>query len=300
MDFHIDEQSPIGVFDSGIGGLTVARALQQSLPNETLCYFGDTARVPYGTKSAETVTRYSEEITRFLWSHGAKMIVVACNTASSLALEATRALFPGPVLGVVEPGVRAALRATRSGRIGVIGTRSTIESGAYQGRLQAERADVVVRAQACPLFVPLAEEGWTHDAITRQTAERYLSPLRDEGVDVLILGCTHFPLLADVISEAMGPGVVLVNSAEEVACEVEQRLMQGAGLAAQKHHKDLFYASDDIAGFERLYYRICGDAPATFQEAPSDFFAFVQDIYRYRKRLFLGAIPWFEPLEEAR
>lgn len=288
--------APIGIFDSGIGGLTVARCLQEKLPSETLCYFGDTARVPYGTKSAETVTRYSLEIARFLLSHNAKILVAACNTVSTTALDAVREVFPGPVIGVVEPGVRAAMQATRNGRIGVIGTRGAINSGSYQKRLMAQEPTLRVIAQPCPLFVPLAEEGWTDDRITYEVAKRYLDPLLKESIDVLILGCTHFPLLTDVIQEVMGDGVILINSAQEVTREVHQTLRELGSLSPQKQWQDLFYASDDIAGFERLYRRICGDISASFVEAPSDFFAIVQEVHRYRGRIFADQLQWFQPI----
>lgn len=290
-------KAPIGIFDSGIGGLTVVRSMQTRLPLETLCYFGDTARVPYGVKSPETVKRYSAEIARFLKSHEVKLIVAACNTASSVALDSAKAEFGGPVIGVVEPGVRAALAATRNKRIGVIATNSTIKSRAYQDRLVAAAPSLTVAAQACPLFVPLAEEGWTDHPVTRQTAEVYLEPLREAGVDTVILGCTHFPLLSNVIQQTMGEEVTLINSAEEVARDVEGYLTHHRLGAGRREYKHLFYASDDIAGFERMHTRICGGRDAVFRDAPNEFFQMAQQIHRYRESVFKEAIRWFEPLD---
>lgn len=287
-------QAAIGIFDSGIGGLTVARCLQEQLPHETLCYFGDTARVPYGAKSPETVKRYSVEITQFLKSHDVKVIVAACNTVSSVALQEAQAVFPGPVLGVVEPGVRAAAAATKNGRIGVIGTKSTIKSAAYQDRLRALDPSFHITAQPCPLFVPLVEEDWVEHPVALQAAEQYLSKLRDEKIDVLILGCTHFPLLANVIQTVMGDSVTLVNSAEEVTREVAQYLQQNQLASQEKHWRDLFYASDDIAGFERMYHRFGGKPAARFVEAPSDFFQMVQQIHLYKDSVFTRGIQWFD------
>lgn len=214
----------IGVFDSGIGGLTVLRSLKETLPAESFIYFGDTARVPYGNKSAETVVRFSRENVSFLMDQGVKLVVVACNTASAYALSALQDEFPVPVVGVVEPGVRAAIGATRTGEIGVIGTAATIRSGAYQNGIRRLNPKASVTARACPLFVPLAEEGWVDDDITERVAERYLGGMRDSGVDVLVLGCTHYPLLRDVIARVVGPAVTIVDSATECAREVAHTL----------------------------------------------------------------------------
>jgi glutamate racemase len=210
----------IGIFDSGVGGLTVQRAILDALPGADTLYLGDTARVPYGTKSAETVTQYSLRNARFLTGQGIDLLVVACNTASAVALPALRAALAVPVIGVVEPGARSL-----SGRIGVIGTPGTVGSGAYQAAIRALRPDAVVTARACPLFVPLAEEGWTDpaDEIVRGVARRYLEPMAGEGIDTLVLGCTHYPLLKAAIAAAL-PGVTLVDSAETVAAEVKARL----------------------------------------------------------------------------
>lgn len=224
-------ERPIGVFDSGIGGLTVMHSLMERLPRESLIYFGDTARVPYGPKSKETVTRFSIENVHLLTSYDVKVVVVACNTATARALPVLREEFDLPIVGVVGPGARAAATRTTNGRIGVIGTYGTIESGAYRDHLLAIDANFEVVSRPCPLFVPLAEEGWTDHPVVRQVAEEYLAPFREDGVDTLILGCTHYPLLAGVIAEAVGPGVTLIDSAEETAREVEA-LLADRGLEA--------------------------------------------------------------------
>jgi glutamate racemase len=216
--------SRIGIFDSGVGGLTVQRAILDALPGVDTFYLGDTARVPYGTKSAETVTQYSLRNARFLARHGIDVLVVACNTASAVALPALRAELSVPVVGVVEPGARVAARASRTGRVGVIGTPGTVASGAYQEAIRRERPDAAVTSRACPLFVPLAEEGWTDpaDEVVRGVARRYLAPLREAGVDTVVLGCTHYPLLAGAIGAEL-PGVALVDSASAVAADVRAR-----------------------------------------------------------------------------
>ena len=223
---HVDPR-PIGVFDSGVGGLTVLRALRARFPSEPMVYLGDTARVPYGTKSAEVVTRYSLRNAAFLAARDIKLLVVACNTSSAVALPALRATLGVPVLGVIEPGARAALRRTRSGKLGVIGTPGTIASGAYQRALTAERPGLEIHARACPLFVPLAEEGWVEGDVPRQVAREYLAPLRQAGIDTLVLGCTHYPLLKGVVAEALGPAVELVDSAEATTNEVATLLEGG-------------------------------------------------------------------------
>ncbi len=206
-----------GVFDSGVGGLTVVHALKELLPDDPLDYLGDTARVPYGIRSVETVRRYAHEAAEFLAGRGADGLIVACNTASALALDVFGEIFPGPVLGVVEPGVAEALAATRNGKVGVIGTQATIRSDAYGRRLRELCPGIEVHAVACPLFVPLAEEGWFDGQIPQLVAERYLAPLRAAGIDTLVLACTHYPLLAATIGAVMGEGVTLVDSAAAVA-----------------------------------------------------------------------------------
>ncbi|MFN7965026.1 MAG: glutamate racemase [Acidobacteriota bacterium] len=206
-----------GVFDSGVGGLTVARAVRDKLPGLPLTYLGDTARVPYGIRSADTIRRYAHEAAEFLHGSGVEGIIVACNTASALALDVFRDLFPGPVQGVVGPGSLAAVEATRNGRIGVIGTPATIRSQAYAERIRSLQPAAEVLSIACPLFVPLAEEGWTDGDVPRLIAERYLAPLIQDGVDTVVLGCTHYPLLTPVIRQVMGENVTLVDSAEAIA-----------------------------------------------------------------------------------
>ena len=222
---------PIGVFDSGIGGLTVASALRELLPNEKIFYLGDTARVPYGGKSAATVERYSLEITAMLLEEKCKAIVVACNTASALALTRLTEMTPVPVIGVIRPGAEAALAATRNGHIGVIGTRATIKSGAYERALRSLNAEVRVSACACPLFVPLIEEGWLQSEITDRVIGQYLEPLVRGGIDTLVLGCTHYPLLREAIARFLGNSVQLVDSARNCATTV-MRLLNAEHLRA--------------------------------------------------------------------
>jgi glutamate racemase len=217
---------PIGVFDSGIGGLTVVSELRRLLPNEQIFYLGDTARVPYGGKSPSTVERYSLEIADILLAENSKTIVVACNTASALALPRLQETLPVTVTGVILPGARAAVAATRNGHIGVIGTRATIRSGAYERTLRSLNPDVHVTARACPLLVPLIEEGWLENAITNQVLAQYLEALVREGIDTLVLGCTHYPLLRDAIARLLGDEVTLVDSAQNCARAVEALLRE--------------------------------------------------------------------------
>jgi glutamate racemase len=220
---------PIGVFDSGVGGLTVVRELWRLLPEESVVYFGDTARVPYGPKSPATVRRYAREAAAFLLGRGVKMIVVACNTATAHAIEVLYEELPVPVVGVVDPGARAAARATRSGRIGVIGTAGTIASGAYDRDLRRYLPEARIFAQPCPLFVPLVEEGWGNHPATRLIAQEYLDPLARVDIDTLVLGCTHYPLLRPVLSEILGDAITLVDSAEEAVFDA-RRILEDRGL----------------------------------------------------------------------
>ena len=252
----------IGIFDSGVGGLTVQRALLEAVPAASTVYLGDTARVPYGTKSADTVTQYSLRNARVLSRHGIDLLVVACNTASAVALPALRAELSVPVIGVVEPGVRAAVRASRSGRIGVIGTQGTVSSGAYQAAIRRERPDAEVVARACPLFVPLAEEGWTDpdDEIVRGVVRRYLAPLRDAGIDTLVLGCTHYPLLAAAIGAEL-PTIALVDSAQAIAAEVRAQLGAGNGAPERAEHR--FLVTDAPEKFLAVAGRFLGRAVAS-------------------------------------
>lgn len=245
-----DENSAIGIFDSGVGGLTVFRQVAERLPQESIVYLGDTARVPYGTKSADTVVRYAHACAKVLLERDIKLLVVACNTASAFALDALREDLGIPVLGVIEPGARAALRQTRSKRVGVIGTTGTISSGAYPRCLVAADASVQVFAQACPLFVPLAEEGWTEGDIPERVAKTYLDGLIAQDIDTLVLGCTHYPLLRATIGQAAGPGVCIVDSAEETAAVVEATLE-----GMQLHCK---------APFAPVHRFLVSDAPETF------------------------------------
>ncbi|MGH7443346.1 MAG: glutamate racemase [Longimicrobiales bacterium] len=257
---------PIGIFDSGIGGLTVVRELVQRLPGESIVYFGDTARVPYGSKSAETVRRYSQEAAAFLLSRDVKMIVIACNTATAHAGAMLERLLPVPVLGVIEPGARAAVAATRTGRVGVIGTAGTIASGAYDLAVRRKLADARVYAQPCPLFVPLVEEGWiSHDA-ARLVAGEYLRPLHEMDVDVLILGCTHYPLMHSLVGEVMGENVTLVDSAAETAAEIENTLasldLLRTDPAPPQH---TFIASDSPLRFRDVGRAFVGDILRTVE-----------------------------------
>ncbi|MCC6796878.1 MAG: glutamate racemase [Candidatus Hydrogenedentes bacterium] len=233
-----NSSAPLGIFDSGVGGLTVFRRIAERMPAESIVYLGDTARVPYGTKSADTVARYAQSCAEVLMNRGVKMLVVACNTASAYALDVLRRELPIPVLGVIEPGAKRAVAATRAKHIGVIGTAGTINSGKYQDSIREYAPDARVSTKPCPLFVPLAEEGWTQGAVPEQVAREYLSELCAQGIDTLVLGCTHYPLLKDVIAQAVGPNVVLVDSAEATSesvadvlnhqCEANKGSGQGA------------------------------------------------------------------------
>ena len=253
--------APIGVFDSGIGGLTVVQELMRQLPHESIVYFGDTARVPYGNKSPETVQRYSREIADFLERRGVKAIVVACNTATAHALPMLRAERTIPVIGVVDPGARAAVAASRGGPIGVIGTLGTVRSGAYERAIHALRPDASITARPCPLFVPLVEEGWTGHEAARLVAREYLAPLMEDRIDTLVLGCTHYPLLKPLLRRELGPGVRLIDSAEETAAETG-RVLRAQGLEAPSdarpvHH---FVSSDTPDQFRALGKRFLGSA----------------------------------------
>jgi glutamate racemase len=243
----MSDSRPIGVFDSGIGGLTVVKALRNLLPNEDICYLGDTARVPYGPKSPETVERYAVELAGMLMQKDAKALVVACNTVSSVALPLLRKKFSAPVVGVIEPGARAALQATRNRHIGVIGTRATIRSGAYENALRATDNNVRVSSRACPLLVPLIEEGLLEDDVTDQVIARYLEPLLSDGVDTLVLGCTHYPLLAGAITRVVGPQIMLVDSAQNCACAVEEMLNRQSLPATPQNRGELHVALTDSA-----------------------------------------------------
>jgi glutamate racemase len=260
-------EAPVGVFDSGIGGLTVVRSIIQQLPHESIVYFGDTARLPYGPKGPETIERYSREIADFLRSEGVKALVVACNTATARALPALTASLPFPVIGVIEPGARAAVSATRNRHVGVIATAGTVASGAYVRAIHQAAADVDVAALACPLFVPLVEEGWTDTEATRLIAREYLDPfMPHRGVrtgrvrpDTIVLGCTHYPLLKKVIGETVGRAIRLVDSAEETAGELANVLRE-RGLASNRSDRSRyrFIVSDSPAQFLRVGERFLG------------------------------------------
>ncbi|HYC52594.1 MAG TPA: glutamate racemase [Gemmatimonadaceae bacterium] len=257
----MDRSSPIGVFDSGIGGLTVAHEIMRQLPSERIVYFGDTARVPYGPKSPDTVCRYSREIGHFLEQQDVKAIVIACNTATAHALPRLREEFGFPVVGVVDPGARAAVRASAGGHIGVIGTAGTIRSGAYERAIRAIAPDAQITARACPLFVPLVEEGWLDHPITEQVAREYLTPLVDAGIDSLVLGCTHYPLLKPLLCRILGNRVTLIDSAAETADEIGRVLRErnlSAPADATPVHR--FVASDDPLQFLQLGQRFLGNS----------------------------------------
>lgn len=246
----MDREAAIGVFDSGVGGLTVAREIMRQMPGESIVYFGDTARVPYGNKSKETIIRFSRQITRFLLAHKVKAIVVACNTASAHALETIKKESDIPMIGVVKPGAVTAARTTRNGKIGVIGTVGTINSGIYTEYLQEINPQVKVYGKACPLFVPLVEEGMIYDAVTVEMAERYISELMGYGVDTLVLGCTHYPLIRHTIQKVVGDEVVLVNPAYETAQELHRILEEQQLLSSRKTGIHQFFVSDSTEQFK--------------------------------------------------
>ncbi len=254
---------PIGIFDSGIGGLTVLKEMIRVLPGEATLYLGDTARLPYGTKSEETVIKYSIENTRFLLRHNIKLLIVACNTASAVSLPVLRKEFSLPLIGVIEAGARAAAKATKNGKVGIIGTETTIRSSAYTKAIKAINPDIDTVGQPCPLFVPLVEEGWIDDDITLSIAGRYLAPLRKAGVDTLVLGCTHYPLLKRAIQRIMGEGVVLIDSAEETAFEVKEVLT----------HLGLVVPTDggNISGMTPVRKYFVTDVPLRFEDQGSRF-----------------------------
>jgi glutamate racemase len=265
---------PIGIFDSGVGGLTVYRALHEHLPNEHFVYLGDTARVPYGTKSLATVERYAVENAQFLAAHGIKLLVVACNTASALALPAIRQALDIEVVGVIGPGARAAVASASGKRIGVIATESTVESGAYTQAIAKADSSATVVERACPLFVPLAEEGWADEEVARAVAETYLKDLRS-SIDTLVLGCTHYPILKSVIQESVGAPVALIDSGEATAVEVKSLLKEkglagspsGSGALERQLCDDLdhFYVTDAAERFARVAERFLGSKPARLE-----------------------------------
>lgn len=246
--------APIGVFDSGVGGLTVVREIMRQIPQEPIVYFGDTARVPYGSKSRDTIIRYSQQIIRFLKTQNVKAIVVACNTASAYALDEVRKELDIPIIGVVRPGAKVAAQVTENGKIGVIGTEGTIHSQLYTKIIQKSHPDYQVFGKACPLFVPLVEEQWLKDSVTEEVACRYLKELQDLGIDTLILGCTHYPLIRSTLRRIMGESVTLVNPAYETAIELRS-LLEKEGLSfvgEEPEEKYRFFVSDDPTKFQRF------------------------------------------------
>ncbi len=258
----MNHQGPIGIFDSGIGGLTVVRAIHAALPDEATIYLGDTARVPYGPKSPATVQRYATEILAWLLAQRVKAVVVACNTATAHALDMLREQAPVPVIGVIDPGARAAAAATQNGGVGVIGTAGTVASGAYRRALLALRPELRVVEQACPLFVPLVEEGWFGHSATRLVAEEYLAPVRSADVDTLVLGCTHYPLLAPLLAEVLGPRTTLIDSARETANELAAVLdragIRSASGGGKPRHR--WAATDDVDRFAKVGAVFTGEA----------------------------------------
>jgi len=249
---------PIGVFDSGIGGLTVVSEIIRSLPDESVVYFGDTARVPYGTKSEKTVRLFAKQDAAFLLGHDVKLIVVACNTASAVAIDELRAFSSVPVLGVIAPGARAAAGATRTGKVGVIGTQATIDSHAYTRAIADIGTDLEVIEKSCPLLVPFAEEGWIDHKATELAVSEYLEDMIDDGIDTLVLGCTHYPILKETISKVLGSTIRLVDSAEEMAKDVADLLKENSLLSSGQDHKLRFYVSDIPRRFQEVGERFLG------------------------------------------
>ena len=271
----MDRNLPIGIFDSGVGGLTVYRALHERLPNERFVYLGDTARVPYGTKSLATVERYAVENSRFLEVHGIKLLVVACNTASALALPAIRKAVKVPVMGVIEPGSRAAVEIAGNAKIGVIATEATVQSHAYARAIAAMGSTVEVIERACPLFVSLAEEGWANSDVARIVARDYLNEFTTTPVGALVLGCTHYPILRDVISETVGANINLIDSGAATAHDVET-LLENADLTHDEplglyqerrlcDDLDHFYVTDAAERFAKVAERFLGSAPSILE-----------------------------------
>ncbi|HEY6661142.1 MAG TPA: glutamate racemase [Pyrinomonadaceae bacterium] len=271
----MDRNLPIGIFDSGVGGLTVYRALHERLPNERFVYLGDTARVPYGTKSLATVERYAVENSKFLEEHGIKLLVVACNTASALALPAIRKAIKVPVMGVIEPGSRAAVEVAQGANIGVIATEATVQSHAYAKAMAAMGATGQVLERACPLFVSLAEEGWANTDVARAVAHDYLSEFKKTSLGALVLGCTHYPILRDVISETVGQNVNLIDSGAATARDVESILESSdlthedmPGLYQERQlcdDLDHFYVTDAAERFAKVAERFLGSAPSILE-----------------------------------
>ena len=253
LENPVNSDAPIGIFDSGVGGLTVFRAIERRLPNESLIYLGDTARVPYGTRSLVTVERYALEDVAFIQSKNVKAIVIACNTISALAANRLREQSLVPIIGVIRAGARRAIEMTRSGYVGVIATEGTIASGAYERAMLSMRGGLEIISRACPLFVPLAEEGWVEHPVTRQVAEEYLAEMRSSRVDTLVLGCTHYPILRPVIEQVMGSQIAYIDSGEAVADVVANMLSeQGLLRTASQPPTEEFYVTDSASRFRRV------------------------------------------------
>ena len=263
------DSRPIGVFDSGLGGLTVAKAIKEKLPNENIVYLGDTARVPYGNKSTLLVTGYATQITNFLIGENAKLIVVACNTASALSLPVLQSEFQVPILGVIIPGSQAAVHATRNKHVGVIGTTATINSNAYTQALREIESSIQITAQACPLFVPLVEEGWLNGPVPSEITASYLKSINVANVDTLILGCTHYPLLKPMIQDIVNDNTVLIDSAETVAEEVAIILIEKK-MSADSSNKGLLkcFVTDSPVQFENIAKRFLGYSLNNVQTVP--------------------------------
>lgn len=245
------EKRAIGVFDSGLGGLTVVKELIKLLPNEKIVYFGDTARVPYGSKSEKVVIKYSKEIVEFLKTKDIKILVIACNTASAMALEEVRKMVDIPVIGVIKPGSRRAVKTSTNKKIGVIGTQGTVNSGTYEKEIKELNNDIEVYQKACPLFVPLIEEGLLNDKVTFEMAERYLKDLKNK-IDTLVLGCTHYPLIKDTLKKVVGDEIILIDSAEETAIEVREILYSKRLLRSDNGSINEFYVSDAMEKFAEI------------------------------------------------
>jgi glutamate racemase len=263
----------IGIFDSGVGGMTVAKAVEQRLPQYRIAYFGDLARTPYGSKSSETIIAYSRQNTEFLLAQGAKIIIVACNTAASVASEILQQEFPVPIFEVITPAVGKAIATSSSGRIGVIGTRATIKSGVYEKKILAEQPEYAVYSQACPLLVPLVEEGWLDKRETKMILRRYLQPLRLRQVDTFVLGCTHYPLLKDLIQPRIGKGVAIIDSSEVVAESLAFFLEKNPAIEQQleRNGESHYYVSDVTDAAVDIARRVFG-RPITLEKVASEIF----------------------------
>lgn len=247
------DKRAVGVFDSGIGGLTVVKEIMKILPNEDIVYFGDTARVPYGNKSPETITKFSFQNTRFLIRMDVKAIVVACNTASALSLEKLKENFSIPIIGVIKPGAYMAVKETKNNRIGIIGTEGTIGSKAYEKAIKKLKPDAQLFGFPCPLFVPIVEEGWAESKVSRIIAEEYLKPLKESGVDTLVMGCTHYPLLTGIVGDVMGSGVKLINPAEATAVKLREILVENAMQNEENRTAACrYYVSDNPGRFSKV------------------------------------------------